>query len=52
MLIALKLAKEGYGTPDQVLAMRSDIVVAAVEYETFLNEYDRTIKVLNGWVNS
>jgi len=43
----LKLAKAGYGTPQQVLAMQLDIVLAAMEYEKFLPRYEEAFIELN-----
>lgn len=47
MLIALRLAKDGLGTPQQILEMPSDIVLSALEYLTFLNDYEETMIELN-----
>ena len=49
MVIALKLAKAGYGggDPEKVLQMPADIVMAAVQYEQFLAESERTWLELN-----
>lgn len=48
-MIALRLAKDGYGggDPEKVLRMRSDLVVAAVQYEKFRNDYERTYYEIN-----
>lgn len=46
-LIALRLSKAGYGRPDDVLNMRSDLVVLAIEYERFQNDYQATYIELN-----
>lgn len=47
LLTALKLAKEGYGRPDQILHMPADVVLAALEYSTFLGKYETTARELN-----
>lgn len=47
MLIALRLAKEGFGTPTQILDMPSDVVLSALEYLTFLGDYEDTMIELN-----
>jgi hypothetical protein len=47
MLIALRLSKDGFGTPQQILEMRSDIVLSALEYTAFLGDYEDTMIELN-----
>lgn len=47
MLVGLRLAKEGYGSPVEVLAMPTDVVLAALEYVTFIGDYEQTAHVLN-----
>lgn len=47
MLIALRLSKEGFGRPDEILNMRTDVVIAAMEYSEFLATYQRTHYELN-----
>jgi hypothetical protein len=42
-LVALRLAKEGFGTPEQILAMPADVVVDAVEYALFLSDYQDAV---------
>lgn len=37
--MAFRLAKAGYGKPDDILAMRLDLVLAAIEYESFQDQY-------------
>ena len=46
-LIALRLAKEGFGTPEQIENMRTDIVLDALQYSTFLADYEATYVELN-----
>jgi hypothetical protein len=46
-LTALKLAKEGFGTPEQIEQMPTDIVLDAIEYVTFLGDYETTAAELN-----
>ena len=47
LLISLRLAKEGFGTVEQILAMPTDLVLAAWEYVGFLGEYEETAIELN-----
>lgn len=47
MLIACRLSKEGFGTPQQILEMDTDIVMAALEYSTFRQEFESTYEILN-----
>lgn len=47
MLIALRLAKDGFGTPQQILEMPSDIVLSALEYLGFISDYEDTMIELN-----
>jgi len=49
MMIALRLAKAGYagGDPERVLKMRADVVIAAMQYEVFLGDYERAYIELN-----
>ncbi len=42
LLIALRLAKEGFGSPEDILEMRTDTVLAALEYCEFLVDYEIT----------
>ena len=46
-MIALKLSKEGYGNPEEILKMRTDLVMMAVDYEKFLQDYERSFIELN-----
>ena len=46
-LAALKLSKEGFGTPDQILNMDADLVLSALEYSNFLGDYETTAAELN-----
>jgi|HubBroStandDraft_3_1064219.scaffolds.fasta_scaffold127398_3 hypothetical protein len=39
MLFALRLAKAGYGKPDEILDMNLETVLAAIDYESFLVDY-------------
>jgi hypothetical protein len=41
------LARAGYGTPEQVLNMRADIVVMVLLYESFRGDYERAYFDLN-----
>ena len=47
MLTALRLSKAGYGTPTEILRMPVDVVVAAMEFEAFQNDYESTVRELN-----
>lgn len=46
-LIAARLSKEGFGTPVEILRMPADVVMEAVHYSNFLNDYERTHAQLN-----
>ena len=46
-LICLRLAKEGFGTPEQIEGMRTDIVLDALQYSTFIADYESTCFELN-----
>lgn len=49
MLIALRLAKEGYagGDPRQILEMPTDLVLTMLEHVQFQSDYETTIFELN-----
>lgn len=47
MLVALRLAKEGFGTPEAILAMPTDIVLSALEYAGFVGDYEETMIEMN-----
>jgi len=47
LFAALKLAREGYGTPEAILQMPADIVLAALEHSTFVTDYESTSAELN-----
>jgi hypothetical protein len=49
MVIALRLAKAGYagGDPERVLKMRTDMVLGAIQYEAFINDYERAYIEIN-----
>jgi len=46
-LVALRLSKEGYGSPVAILDMPADIVLAALEYSNFCSDYEETAHELN-----
>lgn len=48
-MVALRLARAGYGggDPEMILKMRADLVVAAIQYEEFNSDYERTHVELN-----
>jgi hypothetical protein len=39
VMVALRLSKAGYGRPDEVLDMNCDLVLAAIEYEKFIVDF-------------
>ena len=49
-MIALRLAKEGFwgGDPEKVMRARADQVVEAIQYVTFLGDYERAYLDMNG----
>lgn len=49
MIIALRLAKAGYagGDPERILKMRADFVLAAIQYEKFVKDYEGAFIELN-----
>ena len=46
-MVALKLSKEGYGTPVEILDMKADVVLAAVHYTKFLSDYESAFIGIN-----
>jgi hypothetical protein len=47
VFIAIKLSKAGYGTIEEIMDMRADLVLAALEYELFLHDYEKEFIALN-----
>lgn len=47
LVIANRLCKEGYGTMTQILEQPIDLTLAALEYCTFISEYEQTAHELN-----
>lgn len=47
MVVALRLSKEGFGRPDEILDMATDVVLAALDYSVFIGDYEQTASVLN-----
>lgn len=47
LLIPVRLASEGYGTPQEIADMRADLVMAAVEFSQFQSTYQETFSQLN-----
>jgi len=45
--MALKLSKAGYGTPEEILNMRADIVIHALVYEGFCFDYNQAFIYMN-----
>jgi len=43
----LRLSKAGHGRPDEILEMRTDLVVSMSSYEVFLNEYESSFIEIN-----
>ena len=46
-MIAIKLAKQGYGSPNEILNWDTMDVIVMLEYEKFLQDYDQEFQVLN-----
>ena len=46
-MICIKLSKQGYGSPNEILNWDAMDVIVALEYETFLIEYEETCHALN-----
>ena len=47
IVIALRLSKEGFGTPEDILKSSSDLVLAEVEYIKFCKDYEEVFYELN-----
>lgn len=47
LVIANRLCKEGYGTMEQILEQPIDLTLAALEYCTFIGEYEKANHDLN-----
>lgn len=47
LLTAVRLAREGYGSPEAILNMPTDVVVAALQHSLFCAEYEETAAELN-----
>lgn len=47
LLIPVRLSKEGFGTPQQIRDMPTDLVMAAVNYSEFIQDYEATFVELN-----
>jgi len=43
----IRLARNGYGNPEEILEMRVDIVVAMLMYEKFRGDYEKAYSYLN-----
>ena len=46
-MAALRLSKAGYGKVEDILAMRCDLVIAALEYEKFIQDYEMQFMEIN-----
>jgi len=47
LLIPVRLAKDGFGSLQSILETPTDVVLAALEYSSFLAEYKQTLEELN-----
>lgn len=47
LLIAVRLAREGYGDPQTLLKTPSDIVLACLQHSEFLADYEKAFSALN-----
>ena len=47
ILCAVRLAQAGYGSPEEILNMRVDVVIHMILYDKFYNEYQRAYQYLN-----
>ena len=45
--MALKLAKAGYGTAQQILEQPLDLVISTIDYERFTQEYEEKFYEIN-----
>jgi len=51
LFVAFRLSKEGFGRPDEILAMPTHIVLAALDYIAFEAAYVRACVELNKEAN-
>lgn len=48
LLVPVRLSREGFGgTPEQIANMRTDFVLAALEFSHFQNDFEETFNQLN-----
>lgn len=47
LLTALRLSKEGFGTPTEILAMPVGVVLGALNYSQFAGDYEAAFIELN-----
>ena len=47
LLVALRLSKEGFGTPTEILAMPVDVVLGALDFSKFSADYESAYIELN-----
>jgi hypothetical protein len=47
LITSLRLSKDGYGTPKEVLEMPTELVLAALDYSCFLIDYQDALNKLN-----
>ena len=46
-MTALKLSKDGFGNPQEILKMRTDVVLYMIEYSRFHSELESAFIELN-----
>ena len=46
-MLALRLSKAGYGRPDEILQMPTDMVMSALHYEKFTQDYEHIFLEMN-----
>lgn len=47
LIIPVRLSKEGFGTPQQISEMPTDLVMATVRFSDFLRDYESTYREMN-----
>jgi len=47
LLLAIRLGKEGFGAPTDILKMPVDVVLAIMEFCNFQRDYDEALVELN-----
>lgn len=46
-MTALRLSKDGFGNPQEILKMRTDVVIYMIEYANFHSDYQSAFIELN-----